>query len=71
MKKMNRRPVSLKKDAPAAVSAIENGDADERRARAWLSRPDENAFVEEMDVDDDYLRGVDALTRRLGWAAFQ
>jgi hypothetical protein len=71
MKKENRRHASPKKTAPASESALATGDADERRAQAWLSRPDENAFVEEMDVDDDYLRGVDALTRRLGWAAFQ
>jgi hypothetical protein len=71
MKKENRRPASPKKTSPAAEPALAKGDADERRSRAWLSKPDENAFVEEMDVDDDYSRGVDALTRRLGWSAFQ
>lgn len=71
MKKTTSRRNLPRLDARAAEDAASGGDADERRSLAALGRRDENAFVEFIDVEDDYLRGVDALTRRLGWAAFQ
>ncbi len=64
-KQISRR--TAKSRAPEAGLFI--GDADERRA-APRSLTDENAFVEDMDVDADYERGVEEVTRRHGWGAF-
>ncbi len=39
-------------------------DADENRAALGLGADDENAFVEDLDPEEEYQRGVEDVSRR-------